>query len=87
MLQEETDVTEAERQQIVDYLSRSFPKKVNVNRASPKEIEEALEISAKEAASVVAYRAKAPFKTLDDLKKVPGVDAAKIETNKLRVEY
>jgi competence protein ComEA len=88
MLQEEPDVTQAERNQIVDYLAKSFPARVNVNTAAAKDIETGLELSAEDAAAIVRYRERnGGFKTIGDLKKVPGVDAAKIEAEKDRVEF
>ncbi len=88
MLQEEPDVTQPERDKIVEYLARSFPAKVNVNKADAKELETGLELSAENAAAIVRYREqKGDFKTLDDLKKVPGLDAAKIESRKDRLEF
>jgi competence protein ComEA len=88
MLQESPDVTQPERDRIVEYLSRNFFKKVNVNKAAAKELETALELSAKDAQAIVEYRTeKGAFKTTDDLKKVPGVDGAKIEAAKQRVEF
>jgi competence protein ComEA len=88
MLQEEPDVTQPERDKIVDYLSRSFPKHVNVNTAPAADLQSILELSEKESAAIVAYRqAKGPFKTIDDLKKVPGLDAAKIDSKKDRLDF
>jgi len=88
MLQEEPDVTQAERDQIVDYLAKSFPARVNVNRAAAKDIETGLELSAENAAAIVRYRDQnGGFRTIGDLKKVPGVDAAKIEAKKDRLEF
>jgi competence protein ComEA len=88
MLQEEPDVTEKEREQIVDYLARNFTKRVNVNKAAAQEIETGLEISAKEAAAIVGYREKnGAIKSLDDLKKVPGLEARVVEANQRRVEF
>jgi competence protein ComEA len=88
MLQEETDVTQAERDQIIDYLAKTFPARVNVNTATAKDIETALELSAENAAAIVRYREQnGGFKMIGDLKKVPGVDAAKIEDRKDRVEF
>lgn len=88
MLQESPDVTEMEREQIVEYLSRSFAKKVNVNQAAAAEIAATLEISAENAAAIVAYRGKqGNFKSVDDLKKVPGLDARTVDLNKRRVEF
>lgn len=88
MLQEEPDVTDMEREQIVDYLTRNFAKRINVNKATAREIEVGLEISGKDAAAMVAYReSSGGFKSLDDLKKVPGLDARLVESNKRRVEF
>jgi len=93
MLQEEPDVTGPERETIVTYLAAHFPKtsvseKVNINKASAKELETALGFSSKAAEAVVRYREeKGNFKTLDDLKRVPGLDAAKIESQKDRLEF
>ncbi|HXP86419.1 MAG TPA: helix-hairpin-helix domain-containing protein [Bryobacteraceae bacterium] len=88
MLQEEPDVSDMEREQIVEYLSRNFSKKVNVNKATAGEIAATLEIPAEDAAAIVAYReAQGGFKSLDDLKKVPGLDARAVESNKRRVEF
>lgn len=89
MLQEDPDITQPERDRIVDYLARSFPvRRINVNEAAAKEFETALDLSAKDAASIVRYReANGNFKSLDDLKKVPGIDAAKIEARKDRLDF
>jgi competence protein ComEA len=88
MLQESPDVSEMEREQIVEYLSRNFAKKVNVNKAPVAEIAATLEIASKDAAAIVAYReSKGGFKTLDDLKKVPGLEAREVDANRRRVEF
>jgi competence protein ComEA len=88
MLQEETDVTQADQDAIVAYLAKNFPKKVNANKALAKEIASVLELSDKDAEAIVQYRTeKGDFKTLDDLKKVPGLDVAKIEGIKQRIEF
>ena len=88
MLQEEPDVTQAEREQIVEYLAKNFPARINVNTAAAKDIETGLELSAENAAAIVRYRERnGVFKAIDDLKKVPGVDAAKIEAKKDRLEF
>jgi competence protein ComEA len=89
MLQEDPDITQPERDRIVEYLARSFPLlRINVNRAAAKEFEAALDLSARDAESIVRYReANGNFKSLEDLKKVPGVDAAKIEARKDRLDF
>ena len=88
MLQEDQDVTQRERDTIINYLAANFPRKVNVNKAPAKELEITLELSSRESEAIVRYREeKGGFKTVDDLKKVPGVDAAKVEALKARVEF
>lgn len=85
MLQEEPDVTQPERDQIVQYLARAFPPsaKVNVNESAAAELAKALDIPSEQASAIVEYRKqKGPFKTLDDLKRVPGLDAAKVDAHK-----
>ena len=88
MLQECPDVAQDERDRIVEYLAKSFPRHVNVNTAEAKEIEVVLEFSEKEAEAIVRYRQeKGKFQNADDLKKVPGIDSAKIDAIKTRVSY
>lgn len=88
MLQECPDVVQQERDRIVEYLAKNFFKKVNVNKAPSKDIAAALEIPDKDADAIVRYREqKGNFKTLDDLKKIPGIDPATLEAKKERLEY
>jgi competence protein ComEA len=88
MLQEVTDVPDSDVEAIVNYLAKSFPiVKINVNKASAKDFE-TIKFTAKESDAIVQYRqAHGNFKTLDDLKKVPGLDAVKIESKKDRLEF
>jgi competence protein ComEA len=88
MLQEEVDVTESERGQIVDYLSKSFPDRVNVNTSTAAELERIAQLPGESAAAIVAHRAaKGTFKTIEDVKQVPGVDASRIEERRNRLEF
>jgi competence protein ComEA len=89
MLQEVTDVPDSDVDTIVGYLAKSFPiVKINVNKASAKDLETGLELTTKESEAIVSYReSKGNFKTLDDLKKVPGLDAVKIESKKDRLDF
>jgi competence protein ComEA len=85
MLQEEPDVTREERAAIVQYLSTFFRPggKIYINKAASNVLETALGIPAEAAQAIVRYRDKnGDFKTLEDLKKVPGLDAAKVESKK-----
>ena len=86
MLQEQTDVSDSDRTAIIEYLTHSFPATVNMNKATAKDIEAIL--GARDAAAIVQYReSKGNFKTLEDLKKVPGIDAAKVEASKTLLEF
>jgi competence protein ComEA len=72
---------------IADYLTTNFPpsavKKIFVNMATDKQISEVLEISLDDARAIVAYRDKVKgFKSIDDLKQVPGIDAKKVDAKK-----
>lgn len=80
------DVSDADRTTIIDYLSRSFPATVNVNKGSAKDLEALF--TAKDVEAIVQYRqTKGAFKTTDDLQKVPGIDAANVEAIKERLEF
>jgi competence protein ComEA len=66
----------------------SSASKVNVNSSTAKQLETGLSLSEKEANAVVEYREKnGKFAKLDDLKKVAGLDAKKIDAAKDRLEF
>jgi competence protein ComEA len=88
------DATDAELTQIVNYLAKNFgkvqeaAKKTNVNSASAAELESGLGLTAKESELIVAYRTKnGKFKDVDSMLKVEGVDAAKIQSAKDKIEF
>jgi len=88
MLQEAPDVKQSERDKIIEYLARNFPARANVNKANAKELQAALEISAESAGAIVTYRQKnGIFKTLEDLKKVPGLDAVKLDSQREIIDF
>jgi competence protein ComEA len=90
MLQEEPDVTAKERTAIIEYLTANFRPggKIYINKAAAKDLVTALEIPLKDAEEIVRYRNEnGSFKSLDDLKKVSGLDSAKIEARKDRFEF
>lgn len=77
----------AEQKKIVAYLAAAFPAemgpKLNINQASQVELEAAFSLKRKEAAAVVKYREQVGgFKSVDDLKKAPGMDAKKVDEKK-----
>ena len=62
--------------------------KINVNKASADDLKSGLDLSPKEAQSIVAYREhNGLFKTIDDLKKVPDLDGSKIDAKKERLSF
>jgi competence protein ComEA len=84
--------TDDEIESVIDYLAANFSKtaaqKVNVNKAAAPDLASGLSISAKEAEAIVGFRTDhGPFKELDDLKKVPGIDTKKVDGWKDRVEF
>ena len=84
--------TEQEFGAIVEYLVRNFPAeevpKINVNEAEAIDLESGLSLRRSQATAIIQYRAKnGKFKSIEDLKKVPGVDTAKIEAKKDRLTF
>ena len=85
--------SEEEFGEVVDYLITHFPKtapvtKVNVNKASANDIVAGLGMTAEQAAAIVEYRtSKGNFKSVEDLRKVPGIDAAVIDAKKDKLEF
>ena len=84
--------TDQEINSVIDYLARSFPAeevpRLNVNQATQIEFESRLSLKRSEAAALIQYREKnGAFKSIADLKKVPGIDPAKIEAKKDRITF
>jgi competence protein ComEA len=84
--------TDEEMQAILNYLSLHYPAdavpRINVNKARAIDLESGLSLRRSEAALIIQYRTKnGDFKSIEDLKKVPGVDAAKIEAKKDRLVF
>jgi competence protein ComEA len=77
-------------EKVLDYLSANFkgdaPKPLNLNSATAVDLESVAAMLRKEAAAWIDYRSKkGGCKTLDDLKKVPGVDFKKIDERRDRL--
>jgi competence protein ComEA len=84
--------TEQEFAAALDYLAKTFPAeeipRLNVNKATAIDLESRLTLKRSEAAAIIQYREKnGPFRSIADLKKVPGIDAAKIEAKKDRLVF
>jgi competence protein ComEA len=70
--------TEEELASVAGYLSK-YLGKVSVNAASAKEIQDGLKIAEKDARRIVAWREQhGRFRSFEEVRKVPGVDAAGI---------
>jgi competence protein ComEA len=79
--------TDEEFNAILDYLSKNFlgdaPKPLNINRATSIELESVGGLTRTEAAALLKWRDQAGrCNSLQDLKKVPGLDYRKIEARK-----
>ena len=73
---------------ILDYLVKNFPGTINVNKATAAQLESGLGLSTAEAEGVIQYREKnGDFKSIDDLKKVPDLDAKKLDAKKARLSF
>jgi competence protein ComEA len=77
---------------VLEYAAKNFAAdevpKIKVNEAKAIELESGLSLKRSQAAAVIKYREKnGPFKSIEDLKKVPGIDAAKIEAKKDRLVF
>ena len=79
--------TDQDYSAVLEYLAANFPSdavsRLNVNTGRAIDFESRLSLKRSEAAAVIEYRTKhGSFKSIEDLKKVPGIDAAKIEAKK-----
>ena len=80
--------SEEEANAVVSYLTRNFGKAVKINDATAKQIQANLSFSASLSESIVQYRTEhGPFKTLEDLLKVPGFSAKLLEDQKKNIVF
>ncbi len=84
--------SDAEIASVLEYLSSHYPAddvpRININKCRAIELESGLSLRRSQAAAVIEYREKnGPFHSIEDLKKVPGIDAAKIEAKKDRLTF
>ncbi len=82
--------TDDEFTEILEYLVKNFPPAttIHVNQATAAQLETGLGLSTTEAEAVIDYRKKnGDFKSLDDLKKVPGLDAKNLDAKKDRLAF
>ena len=79
--------TDAEFRTVLAYLAEHFPADaippLNVNKARAIQFESRLSLKRSEAAKIIRYRKNnGDFKSIEDLKKVRGIDMAKIDAKK-----
>lgn len=81
--------TDEELNAVLEYLSTHFKGEaaapLNLNRATPVQLQSVAGLLRSESAALIAHRAKTPCKTLEDLKGVAGLDFAKIEQRRDRL--
>jgi len=75
-----------------DYLVKAFPTApplpININAAEAIDLESLMSLTRTQAAAVIKYRTeKGAFKTVDDIKKVPGMDASKVDAKRDRITF
>jgi competence protein ComEA len=76
----------------LEYLAAQYPANglppLNVNTAKAIDFESRLSLKRSEAALIIKYRAEhGDFKSIEDLKRVPGIDTAKIAAKKASLVY
>lgn len=80
----------AEQEIIINYLAKNFGKdsKVLMNTAPVGELKIVLVIPTNDAIAIAAWREKnGPFKSFEDVLKVPGVDAVKLEAARSKMAF
>jgi competence protein ComEA len=79
--------TDDEWKTITDYIVVTLAA-LNANKAPASDVAQFFAVDAKVAEGVVAYRDKqGGFKTIDDLKKAPGLEAGKIDALQARLVF
>ena len=79
--------TDEEWNQILEYLDKNFSM-ILINKADAKQLANALDVPQATAESVVKYREEhGRIASLEDLKKVPGLDPAKLDARKDRFVF
>ena len=84
--------TPDEFEAILEYLSKNYPAeeipKIHINTARAIDLEAGLTLRRSQAAALIEYRTKhGQFKSIEDLKNVPGIDFSRIESKKDRIDF
>jgi competence protein ComEA len=87
MAQQGAEATPTEWGLIEKYLDLNLAI-IAINKAAAEELQLTLDVTREVADAVVTYRHdNGPFKSVDDVKKVPGMDAAKVDARKSRFVF
>jgi competence protein ComEA len=78
--------TEEEWNNILEYLDTHYSL-IMVNTAPATELAPKLDVPAEVASAIVSAREKAKIASIDELKKIPGLDAAKLDARKDRLIF
>ena len=84
--------TPAEFAAVLEYLSKNYPARdllrITVTSARAIDLESVLSMRRSQARAFVEWREKnGPLKSLDELKKAPGMDPAKLDAKKDRIQF
>ena len=81
------EASEQEFDQILTYLVKHFSP-IKVNKAAAKDLEATFDVPAGVAEAIVTRRTDmGDFKSVDDLKQVPGLDAARVDAQMARIVF
>ena len=87
MAQFGAQASDQEFEEILAYLAKFFSP-LRINTATAKDLESTLDVPAAAAEAIIPYRRDhGPFKTIDDLKAVPGLESAKVDARKARLVF
>ncbi len=88
MIARGAEVSDADFEKVVDYLAKNLGPRINVNKATAEQLYDGVGVCGDAAAAIVSYRNKnGSFKTLEELKKVPSLNAADLDSKKDRLDF
>lgn len=84
--------SDEELEAVLDYLSTHFatevPGPIDINKSRAVDLEAGLLLRRSQAKAIIEYRDKnGSFKSIDDLRNVPGIDFHSIESKKSRIVF
>jgi competence protein ComEA len=87
MAQQGADATPDEWRLIERYIDTNFAL-IQINKAAADDLQRTMDVTSEVAAAIVARRRdNGAFKSIDEIKKVAGVDAAKVDARKNRFVF